>query len=635
MHHVVRLTNNKGLAAAFQAGLDACLKLGADVIVNTDADNQYYGGDIPKLVAPILAGEADMVVGDRETDQIEHFSPLKKRLQRLGSAVVAPRVRAPPCPTPPPASAPTTARPRCRCRWSRSSPTRSRRSSRRARCWWRSTTCRSAPTRKTRESRLFPSMWAYVRRNAGSIFRIYSLYEPMRVFFIAAAVVAVPAAVIWARFLYFFFSGEGEGHVQSLILGSTLLIIAVQLVALGVIGDILAGSRVLQQRTLERVRRVELQLGVEPSHYEPARRRHRHHGRGAGRPPASARTGARSCRGVTASPRRPTGRPDRQHLRQVRLDQPGRAAADGRLPRARSTSCGSRRRRASVLDVGCGEGVLTHEWAERLGDGRIVGIDLDDPKLRAEWDTRRRREPRVPRSRRPRALSFADDEFDMATAIEVLEHVPDPEATVAEMARVAERWLLVSVPREPLWRGLNMARGAYWGSLGNTPGPREPLVQALVRADALAPRRRSRRRARRSPGRCCSSGSSWRPPRLGLRPRRRDPLGRDRRPPGSITYALLLARQPHAVGGRLRRDHAAVVGGVHHRVGALPAGRAAAVAHDRRPRRARARPAREHLRVAATIQLALGVAVRGRSRWRCAGRSRTTCSTARRRSTGC
>ena len=84
----MRLTNNKGLAAAFQAGLDACLKLGADVIVNTDADNQYYGGDIPKLVAPILAGDADMVIGDRETDQIEHFSPLKKRLQRLGSAVV-------------------------------------------------------------------------------------------------------------------------------------------------------------------------------------------------------------------------------------------------------------------------------------------------------------------------------------------------------------------------------------------------------------------------------------------------------------------------------------------------------------------------------------------------------------------
>ena len=123
----------------------------------------------------------------------------------------------------------------------------------------------------------------------------------------------------------------------------------------------------------------------------------------------------------------------------------------------------------SVLDVGCGEGVLTYEWAERLGDRRIVGIDLDDPKLAAEWQTRRRENLEY-RVEEATSLSFADDEFDVAAAIEVLEHVPDPEATVAEMARVAERWLLVSVPREPLWRGLNMARGAYWGSLGNTPG---------------------------------------------------------------------------------------------------------------------------------------------------------------------
>jgi SAM-dependent methyltransferase len=123
----------------------------------------------------------------------------------------------------------------------------------------------------------------------------------------------------------------------------------------------------------------------------------------------------------------------------------------------------------SVLDVGCGEGVLTSEWAERLGSGRIVGIDLPDPKLRAEWEKRPRGNLEF-REEEATRLSFADDEFDMATAIEVLEHVPEPEQTLAEMARVAQRWLLVSVPREPIWRMVNMARGAYWKTLGNTPG---------------------------------------------------------------------------------------------------------------------------------------------------------------------
>jgi SAM-dependent methyltransferase len=124
----------------------------------------------------------------------------------------------------------------------------------------------------------------------------------------------------------------------------------------------------------------------------------------------------------------------------------------------------------SLLDVGCGEGVLTHQWAQELGEGRrVVGIDLDDPALHAEWA--KRTAPNLEyRVMKAENLPFADNEFDAAAAIEVLEHVPDPEHTVAEMARVAQRWLLVSVPREPLWRGLNMARGAYWKDLGNTPG---------------------------------------------------------------------------------------------------------------------------------------------------------------------
>jgi glycosyltransferase involved in cell wall biosynthesis len=265
---VVRLTNNRGLAAAFQAGLDASLKLGADIIVNTDADNQYFGGDIAKLVEPILAGEADMVIGDRETDQIEHFSPLKKRLQRLGSAVVR-----------------------------RASGTNVPDTTSGFRSYNREAALQMQVVSKftytlesiiqagkmlvavdhvpirtnetTRESRLFPSMWSYVRRSTVSIFRIYAMYEPLRVFVAAAVLVALVGAVIWLRFLWFVLEGESDGHVQSLILGSTLFIVAVQFAALGVIGDILAGSRVLQQRVLERIRRVELQLGVAPSHYEP------------------------------------------------------------------------------------------------------------------------------------------------------------------------------------------------------------------------------------------------------------------------------------------------------------------------------------------------------------------------------
>jgi SAM-dependent methyltransferase len=136
------------------------------------------------------------------------------------------------------------------------------------------------------------------------------------------------------------------------------------------------------------------------------------------------------------------------------------SALDGLMQRARPDS---------LLDVGCGEGVLTAQWAEHVCEGRVLGIDLEDPKLEAEWVKRRR--PNLEfRTQEATSLGFADGEFDLAAAIEVLEHVPEPEATLAEMARVARRWLLVSVPREPLWRTLNMARGAYWRSLGNTPG---------------------------------------------------------------------------------------------------------------------------------------------------------------------
>ncbi len=123
----------------------------------------------------------------------------------------------------------------------------------------------------------------------------------------------------------------------------------------------------------------------------------------------------------------------------------------------------------SVLDVGCGEGVLTEQWADRISPGRIVGIDLEDPKLADEW-TGRRRPNLTFAPMEVERLAFADGEFELVAATEVLEHVTDPERALAEMARVASGYLLVSVPHEPLWRALNMARGAYLRQLGNTPG---------------------------------------------------------------------------------------------------------------------------------------------------------------------
>ncbi|MCX6388249.1 MAG: glycosyltransferase family 2 protein [Solirubrobacterales bacterium] len=264
--HIVKFTANKGLAAGFQAGLDASLKLGADIIVNPDADNQYNGADIVKLVQPILAGDADMVVGDRQVETIAHFSPLKVKLQHLGSWVV-----------------------RQASRTEVSDTTSGFRAYNReaavqlvvvSRCTYTLETIIQAgnqdlavsnvPIRtneKTRESRLFPSMGAYVRRNSVSIFRIYAQYHPLKVFWGLSVVLGLGALALWIRFTIALFDGQGSGHVQSLILGAVLFNTAALMAALGVIGDLLAAQRVISVRTLDRVRRIELKLGVEPSHY--------------------------------------------------------------------------------------------------------------------------------------------------------------------------------------------------------------------------------------------------------------------------------------------------------------------------------------------------------------------------------
>jgi glycosyltransferase involved in cell wall biosynthesis len=268
VNHIVALTNHKGLAAAFQAGLDAGLKLGADVIVNTDADNQYEADDIPKLVAPILSGAADMVIGDRQVETNEHFSWSKRLLQRLGSWVVrqASSTEVPD----------TTSGFRA---YNREAALQMQVVSKYT--YTLETIIQAGklfvaidhvPVRtnaKTRESRLLPSIQAYIRRNGLSIFRIYAQYEPLRVFWGGALVMGIGAMVFFVRFLIDFISGGGvAGHVQSLIFGAVLFNAAMLLGALGVIGDLLAAQRTLSQRTFERVRRIELRLGIEPSHYE-------------------------------------------------------------------------------------------------------------------------------------------------------------------------------------------------------------------------------------------------------------------------------------------------------------------------------------------------------------------------------
>jgi glycosyltransferase involved in cell wall biosynthesis len=266
--HLVRLTSNQGLAAAFQAGLDAALKLGADVIVNTDADGQYRSSDVPRLVEPIVARRADMVVGDRQVQTVEHFSPTKKLLQRLGSWVVR---RASGTDV-----VDTTSGFRAynreaalqlivvsRYTYTLESLIQAGKMS----VAIEDVSISANPT--DRDSRLFGSTSAYVRRNAFAIFRAYTLYEPLRVFMLLAILFGALALAAWSPFLFdWIVNGDRSGHIQSLILGAVLMLAAVQMFALGIIGDALAGQRTIAQRVYERVRRLELEAGIEPSNYE-------------------------------------------------------------------------------------------------------------------------------------------------------------------------------------------------------------------------------------------------------------------------------------------------------------------------------------------------------------------------------
>jgi len=262
-HHVVRFTNNKGLAAAFKAGLDAALALGADIIVNTDADNQYQADGIADLVEPILRGEADMVIGVRPIEQIEEFSALKKKLQRLGSWVVR-RVSRTDIPD-------VTSGFRAYSRQAAlalnivSEFTYTLETVIQA--GQQNLAITHVPIRtnpKTRPSRLFKSIGSYVRRSLGTIFRIYTMYRPLRVFSLIGGVLLAVGLLLAVRYVVYVALGEGKGHVQSVIISGVLLNLGFVVMMIGILADLASANRRLIEEVLLRVRRLELGARREP-----------------------------------------------------------------------------------------------------------------------------------------------------------------------------------------------------------------------------------------------------------------------------------------------------------------------------------------------------------------------------------
>src|SRR5687767_4540313 len=254
--HVVRHVGNKGLAQAFRSGIDACLRLGADVIVNTDGDNQYPQDEIPRLIEPILAGRAEMVVADRQTGRIEHFSPTKKALQALGSWAVrqASRTDVPDAPSGFRAySREAALRLNVVTAYSYTVETLIQAGARR-------TAIAHVPisvNAQTRPSRLMGSTWNYLKHQVATIVRTYAMYEPLRVFTLIGSAVLLGGAALVVRFLYYYLLGF-PGHVQSLVLGAALLVVGLQIVLNGLLADLIAANRRLTEETLYKLRRMEV-----------------------------------------------------------------------------------------------------------------------------------------------------------------------------------------------------------------------------------------------------------------------------------------------------------------------------------------------------------------------------------------
>jgi glycosyltransferase involved in cell wall biosynthesis len=257
VEHVVRLRRNKGLAAAFTAGIDAALKHGADYIVNTDADNQYGGNEIPRLLEPLLRGDADIVIGDRNIAELQHMSWRKRQLQRLGSWVVR-QVSNTTVPD-------TTSGFRAYTREAALRMTIVSEFSYTLESIIQAGKKRMAiahvPVRtnpRTRESRLFDSIFSYIKKSTATIVRIYAMYEPLKVFTYIGLTVFGAGFAVGLRFLYFYVTGTGYGHLQSLILAAVLLIVGFQILVIGLLADVISGNRKLLEDLLYRMRKLEL-----------------------------------------------------------------------------------------------------------------------------------------------------------------------------------------------------------------------------------------------------------------------------------------------------------------------------------------------------------------------------------------
>jgi glycosyltransferase involved in cell wall biosynthesis len=268
-HHLVRFRRNKGLAAAFTAGIDACLRHGADYIVNTDADNQYSGSEIPRLLGPLLRGEADIVIGDRNIKALAEMSASRKLLQRLGSWVVR-QVSNTNVPD-------TTSGFRAYTREAAlrmslvsefSYTLESLIQAGKRRMAIAHVETRTNP--RTRPSRLFNSVLTYLKHSGATIVRIYASYEPLKVFSYIGLLVFGVGFVISIRFLYYYFTGSGVGHLQSLILSAVLMIVGFQVLLIGLVADLIGGSRKLLEDVLYRVRLLELAQPSAPPPPEPA-----------------------------------------------------------------------------------------------------------------------------------------------------------------------------------------------------------------------------------------------------------------------------------------------------------------------------------------------------------------------------